>query len=94
VSRRWSLRSISVLKHHMDYPGRVEPYSVRTLAKASGVGQGVIEKLLTGRQRTADVDDAIALAEALGVAINPLFAPPSSPKQSHTSPGITHTSKE
>lgn len=78
----------------MAHPGRVEPFSVRTLAKATGVGQGVIEKLLTGRQSTADVDDAIALAEALGVAINPLFAPPSSPEQSHTSRKITPTSKE
>ena len=94
MSRRWTLRSISVLKHHMAHPGRVEPFSVRTLAKESGVGQGVVEKLLTGRQLTADINDAIALAETLGVAINPLFAPPSSPEQSHTSRKIKHTSKE
>ncbi|WP_409351092.1 helix-turn-helix domain-containing protein [Streptomyces leeuwenhoekii] len=69
----------------MAHPGRCEPFSIRALADASGVKQGVIEKLLTGRQRTADVDDAIALAEALGVAINPLFAPPPSPDPSRPS---------
>lgn len=94
MSRRWSLRSIPILKHHMAHPGRVEPFSVRTLAEASGVGQGVIEKLLTGRQSTADVDDAIAIVETLGVAINPLFAPPSSPKRSHTSRETHRTIRE
>lgn len=67
-------------------PGRCKSFSVRTLAEASGVKPGVIEKLLTGRQRTADIDDAIALTEALGVTINPLFAPPSSPDLKRTSP--------
>ncbi|MDH6224296.1 hypothetical protein [Streptomyces sp. MJP52] len=42
----------------------------------------MIEKLLNGTQRTADIDDAVALAEALGVSINPLFAPPASPDPS------------
>jgi hypothetical protein len=73
------LRSIPFFKHCMAHPGRCEPFSIRTLSQASGVKVGVIEKLLTGRQATADVDDAIALAEALGVAINPLFAPPAEP---------------
>jgi transcriptional regulator with XRE-family HTH domain len=68
----------------MQYPGRLAPYSIRTLADASGVKRGVIEKLLNGTQRTADIDDAIALAEALGVSINPLFAPPASPDQSRS----------
>lgn len=90
VSRRWTLRSIPFFKHCMANPGRCEPFSIRTLADASGVKQGVIEKLLTGRQRTADVDDAIALAEALGVAINPLFAPPSSPNPSRSARKSNH----
>jgi transcriptional regulator with XRE-family HTH domain len=75
-------------------PGSLVPYSVRSLAEASGVSAGVIDKLLAGRQRTADVDDAIALAEALGVAINPLFAPPSSPDSNRTSRTPTPTSEE
>jgi hypothetical protein len=63
----------------MAHPGRGEPFSIRPLAQASGVKVGVIEKLLSGRQSTADVNDAIALAETVGVAINVLFAPPASP---------------
>ena len=94
MSRRWTLRSIPFFRHCMLNPGRCESFSVRTLAEASGVSAGVIEKLLTGRQRTADVDDAIALAEALGVAINPLFAPPSSPNPSRTSRTPTQASEE
>jgi transcriptional regulator with XRE-family HTH domain len=75
-------------------PGRGESFSVRSLAEASGVSQGVIEKLLTGRQRTADVLDAIALAEALGVAINVLFAAPASPNSIRTSRTPTPASEE
>jgi hypothetical protein len=85
VSRRWTLRSIPVFKHYMEFPGRGQSFSVRTLADAAGVSPGVIDKLLTGRQRTADVDDATALAEAVGSAIFPLFAPPSSPDLNRTS---------
>lgn len=94
MSRRWSLRSIPFFKHCMAHPGRCEPYSVRSLAEASGVSRGVIDKLLTGRQREADVLDATALAEALGVSINPLFAPPSSPEQSRSSRPPTPMSEE
>ncbi|SOD80011.1 hypothetical protein SAMN06272781_6823 [Streptomyces sp. 1222.2] len=78
----------------MDFPGRGKPFSVRTLAEESGVSQGVIDKLLTGRQDTADVDDATALAEALGSAIFPLFAPPSSPELNRTSQSTAPTSEE
>jgi transcriptional regulator with XRE-family HTH domain len=78
----------------MDFPGRGKPYSVRTLAEESGVSQGVIEKLLTGRQPTADVDDATALSEAVGSAIFPLFAPPSSPNLNRTSRTPTPASEE
>jgi len=55
------------------------------LAEASGVSAGVIDKLITGKQDTADVEDATALAEAVGSAIFPLFAPPSSPDPNRTS---------
>lgn len=94
ASRRWTLRSVPILKHYMEFPGRGKSFSVRSLAEESGVGQGVIEKLLTGRQPTADVDDATALAEAVGSAIFPLFAPPSSPKSNHSSQPQTPTSEE
>jgi transcriptional regulator with XRE-family HTH domain len=78
----------------MEFPGRGKPYSVRTLAEESGVSQGVIDKLLTGRQSNADVDDATALAETVGSAIFPLFAPPSSPDPNRTSRTPTPASEE
>jgi len=78
----------------MKYPGRGQSFSVRTLAAESGVSEGVIDKLLTGRQDNADVDDATALAEAVGSAIFPLFAPPSSPEPIRTSRPSTPTSEE
>lgn len=94
MSRRWTLRTIPFLRHCMLNPGRGESFSVRSLAEASGVSQGVIDKLLTGRQRTADVLDAIALAETLGVAINVLFAAPASPNPKRMSPPRTPTREE
>ncbi|MFF7329748.1 helix-turn-helix domain-containing protein [Streptomyces sp. NPDC008150] len=84
-NRRWTLRSISVFRHFMQFPGRGQSFSVRALAEESGVSQGLIDKLLTGRQDNADVDDATALAEALGSTILPLFAPPASPNPSQAS---------
>jgi hypothetical protein len=78
----------------MQFPGRGQSFSVRTLAEASGVSAGVIEKLITGKQDTADVDDATALAETVGSAIFPLFAPPSSPEPNRTSRTPTPTIEE
>ncbi|NUP35947.1 MAG: helix-turn-helix transcriptional regulator [Streptomyces sp.] len=94
MSRRWTLRSIPFFEHCMQNPGSLVPFSIRSLAEASGVKRGVIERLLNGTQRTVDVDDAIALAEVFGVAINPLFAPPPSPIPSRTSQASTPTSEE
>jgi transcriptional regulator with XRE-family HTH domain len=88
VSRRWTLRSIPFFKHCMNYPGSLVPYTIRSLAEASGVKRGVIEKLLNGSQVTADVDDAVALAEAFGVAINVLFAAPASPELDSKAPSF------
>jgi hypothetical protein len=65
----------------MDHPGRGVPYSVRTLAEASDCKPGLIEKLLTQRQKTADMKDAHSIVEALGVTLNVLFAPPVSPNR-------------
>jgi transcriptional regulator with XRE-family HTH domain len=78
----------------MQYPGRGRPYSIRTLAEESGVSAGVIDKLITGKQDNVDVDDATALAEAVGSAIFPLFAPPASPNLNRTSRIHTPTSEE
>lgn len=78
----------------MKNPGRGIPYGYDTLAEASGLGRGLIEKLATGKQKTADVSDAHALVEAFGVAILFLFAPPSSPELDDTSPSHPPTKKE
>lgn len=78
----------------MDHPGRGVPYSVRTLAEASGCTTGLIEKLLTGRQKTAVMDDAHSITEAVGVAVLVLFAPSPSPNQDDTSTKESPSSKE
>jgi transcriptional regulator with XRE-family HTH domain len=78
----------------MDFPGRGQSFSIRDLAEESGVSKGVIENLLAGRQDNADVDDVTALAEAVGSAIFPLFAPPSSPNLNRSSRPSTPTSEE
>jgi len=78
----------------MQFPGRGQSFSVRTLAEASGVSAGLIGKLLTGEQDNVDVDDATALAEAVGSTIFPLFAPPASPEPIRTSRTPTQTSEE
>ena len=94
ASRRWTLRSVEILKHYMEFPGRGQSFSVRGLAEDSGVSKGVIENLLAGRQDNADVDDATALSEAVGSAIFPLFAPPPSPELNQTSRPPTPISEE
>lgn len=76
----------------MKNPGTGVPYSLDSLAKASGCGRGLIEKLANGSQKTADVDDALALAEAVGVTILTLFAPPATPNQ--VTPTTEHDQRE
>ncbi|MBZ6290323.1 helix-turn-helix domain-containing protein [Streptomyces olivaceus] len=64
----------------MGNPGRGKPYSIRTLAEASGVNRNTVEKLANGTQKSADVGDAHSLVEALGVTVLVLFMPASSPE--------------
>jgi hypothetical protein len=71
----------------MKHPGRGAPYGYDSLAEASGCGSGLIEKLATGRQKSADMADAHALVESLGVALLVLFAPKASPELDDASPG-------
>lgn len=78
----------------MKNPGRGAPYGYDSLAEASGCGSGLIEKLATGRQKTADVTDAHALVESLGVALLVLFMPKASPELDDPSPGSPPTDKE
>lgn len=78
----------------MKHPGRGVPYGYDSLADASGCGSGLIEKLATGRQKTADMDDAHSLVECLGVALLVLFAPKASPELDDASPPDAPTDKE
>ncbi|WP_411078481.1 helix-turn-helix domain-containing protein [Streptomyces sp. cmx-10-25] len=68
----------------MGSPGRGAPYTVRELAETTGVSRSQVGRLLTGRLDNLDVNDAHAVAEALGVAVLVLFMPPSSPKKGHS----------
>ena len=84
MSVRYRLRDLATFKKIMESPGRGVPYTVRDLADATGVSRSQIGRLLTGDLDNLDVNDAHAVAEALGVAVLVLFMPPSSPKQGHT----------
>lgn len=77
---RYSLRDLNTFKKVMESPGRGIPYTVRDLAEATGVSRSQIGRLLTGELDNLDVNDAHAVAEALGVAVLVLFMPPMSPK--------------
>lgn len=76
---RYTLRNRELLRQLMDHPGRGTPYTVRSLAEASGCSRGRIGHLLSGEQDSTYMDEAHAIAEAVGVAILVLFAPPVSP---------------
>ncbi|MGQ3551762.1 hypothetical protein [Streptomyces rochei] len=78
----------------MENPGRGKPYSIRTLADASGVNRNLVAKLANGTQDSADVNDAHSLSEALGVAVLVAFMPSSSPELDDSSPAERPTEKE
>ena len=80
MSVRYTLRDLETFKKIMESPGRGVPYTVRDLAEASGVSRSQIGRLLTAELDNLDVNDAHAVAEALGVAVLVLFVPPVSPK--------------
>lgn len=77
---RYILRDLDYFQKTMKTPGRGAPFTVRELADASGVSRSQIGRLLTGDLNNLDVNDAHAVAEALGVAVLVLFVPPVSPK--------------
>ncbi|NED75301.1 helix-turn-helix transcriptional regulator [Streptomyces sp. SID9944] len=83
-----------MFKWIMENPGRGKPYSIRTLAEASGCGRNVVAKLANGTQDSADAQDAHSLVDALGVALLVLFAPNPSPELDEVSPADAPTQKE
>lgn len=76
---RYTLRDLDLFKKIMKSPGRGVPYTVRELADATGISRSQVGRLLTGDIDSMNVNDAHALAEALGVAVLVLFMPPVSP---------------
>jgi transcriptional regulator with XRE-family HTH domain len=91
MSVRYILRDLDTFRKIMKSPGRGVPYTVRSLAEASGVSRSQVGHLVSGERRSLEVNEAHAVAEALGVAVLVLFMPPSSPEQGHIDPGITPT---
>ncbi|MFJ8583687.1 hypothetical protein ACIRD2_03365 [Streptomyces sp. NPDC093595] len=76
---RYILHDPKILRHAMDHPGRGTSYSIRELAKAVGLSHhALIGHLLTGERDGCDEGTAEAIAEAVGVSVRVLFAPPAS----------------
>ncbi|MFD7622072.1 helix-turn-helix domain-containing protein [Streptomyces sp. NPDC059802] len=63
----------------MEHPGRGAPYSIRTLADASGISRSQVGRLVNGELPNLPVNEAHQMSEALGVAVLVLFMPPVSP---------------
>ncbi len=76
---RYTLRDPDLLSKLMQNPGRGTPYSTRTLADAIGCHHSLVHRLTAGEQETVDMELAHDIAEAVGVAVLVLFAPPASP---------------
>ncbi|MEU4154730.1 hypothetical protein [Streptomyces antimycoticus] len=58
------------------------------------MNRNTVEKLAKGTQKSADINDAHSLVEALGVGVLVLFMPPTSPDLDGTSSVRTPTAKE
>lgn len=65
-----------VIRHCMEHPARVEPFTVRGLAEHIGRSPAMIGHLRSGERASLSLDDAIAVANAFGVHPNVLFTPP------------------
>lgn len=76
---RYTLRDRDLLAKVMDHPGRGTPYSTRSLAEAVGCHHSLVHRLLAGTQETVEMELAHAIADAVGVAVLVLFAPPAAP---------------
>lgn len=77
---RYTLRDLGTLKKIMEHPGRGAPYSIRTLAEATGISRSQVGRLASGELPDLPVNEAHQMSEALGVAVLVLFVPPTSPK--------------
>lgn len=82
--RLYKLRDPGLLRTIMLNPGRGKEYSVRGLAETVGCAHSTIGHLLTGERGSCGADTAHRIAEAVGVALLVLFAPPASPTRDET----------
>ncbi|MGW4810495.1 hypothetical protein ACWEPB_02470 [Kitasatospora cineracea] len=70
---RSRLHDPETLRWVMQHPGRGEPYTVRTLAKAADCNPATIGHLLAGRQESTAKLRAERIARALGCSTRTLF---------------------
>lgn len=75
-SAQWALVDRDLLRHLMDRTGDGCKITVRELAARAGIAVGTISQLLTGAQTTVRAEAAQAIADAIGVGVLILFAPP------------------
>lgn len=91
MSVRYTLRDLETFQKIMESPGRGVRYSVRQLARASGVSRSQVGHLRSGQRDSLEEDQAVAIAEALGVKVLVLFVPPPSLPQGRTGNETTPT---
>lgn len=68
-----------LLRRLMERTGSGSPISIRDLAAAVGIPHGTVGNLLSGYQESVPADTAHRIANAIGVAVLILWAPPSTP---------------
>ncbi|MEU5772615.1 helix-turn-helix transcriptional regulator [Streptomyces venezuelae] len=88
---RYVLRDLDYFQKTMKTPGRGVPFEPPELAQAVGISRSQMYRIVAGEVRAIQVDQAHAIAEALGVAVLVLFAPPASPEQGRNDTGPAPT---
>lgn len=77
-SAQWALVDRDLLRRLMERTGDGRKITTRDLADRAGIPLGTIGKLLTGGQSTVRAEAAQGIADAIGVGVLILFAPPRS----------------
>jgi transcriptional regulator with XRE-family HTH domain len=75
-SALWTLVDLDLLRKLMARTGDGCEITVRELAARAGVAVGTIGKLITGAQLSVRAEAAQSIADAIGVGVLILFAPP------------------
>lgn len=82
---RYTLRDLDYFQKTMKTPGRGVPYEPPELAEVVGISRSQMYRIAAGEVPSVPVEQAHSIAEALGVAVLVLFAPPASPNGDGTS---------